>query len=237
MGFDRRILEKAVGILCRTGDILPSPESLVGWLLEQNLNSLTSSEEEPENLHQLEQEEDDEGDGSSGEEDRERDDEDYVLHPRIVCDGCQTCPITGPRFKCKVCPNFDFCQNCFYSGKDHAHTFFRMKEPGFPLIYAGKPEKSHGVGRERGILRDWAQCVKTYSVSSFESWSARLLDGNPATYWQSCGTQGKHWILMEMQTGVVVRELKLFVNPADGSYVPSKILISGGLFDYMIIIK
>ena len=31
-------------------------------------------------------------------------------HPSVGCGGCGSRPITGPRFKCKACENFDFCE-------------------------------------------------------------------------------------------------------------------------------
>jgi hypothetical protein len=52
------------------------------------------------------------------------------------CDQCDVFPIVGHRYKCKVCENFDFCENCFRS-KKHRHPFNRIGEPGesyFPLI-------------------------------------------------------------------------------------------------------
>lgn len=35
-----------------------------------------------------------------------------VKHPSVSCDGCGVDPIKGIRYKCSVCPNFDFCANC-----------------------------------------------------------------------------------------------------------------------------
>jgi len=36
-----------------------------------------------------------------------------VVHSMVTCDGCHASPIKGPRFKCKVCPDYDLCQHCF----------------------------------------------------------------------------------------------------------------------------
>jgi len=35
-----------------------------------------------------------------------------VEHEGVKCDGCGIYPITGDRFKCMVCPQFDLCQKC-----------------------------------------------------------------------------------------------------------------------------
>lgn len=38
------------------------------------------------------------------------------VHESISCDGCSTSAITGLRFKCDTCPNYDLCQRCFVRG-------------------------------------------------------------------------------------------------------------------------
>ncbi len=44
-----------------------------------------------------------------------------AFHPGVSCDGCFATPISGSRFKCKVCENFDFCERCFFSRKNHRY--------------------------------------------------------------------------------------------------------------------
>lgn len=51
-------------------------------------------------------------------------------HDGITCGGCTINPIKGTRFKCKVCENFDYCENCFYTKKGHIHAFSRISEVG-----------------------------------------------------------------------------------------------------------
>jgi hypothetical protein len=51
-------------------------------------------------------------------------------HQGISCDGCLMYPITGQRFKCKACDDFNYCENCFYTKKIHRHNFNRIVEPG-----------------------------------------------------------------------------------------------------------
>jgi len=36
-----------------------------------------------------------------------------VVHMGHICDGCEACPLPGPRFTCRVCRDFDLCWTCF----------------------------------------------------------------------------------------------------------------------------
>eukprot|EP00411_Alexandrium_monilatum_P016696 CAMPEP_0175235674 /NCGR_PEP_ID=MMETSP0093-20121207/27613_1 /TAXON_ID=311494 /ORGANISM="Alexandrium monilatum, Strain CCMP3105" /LENGTH=936 /DNA_ID=CAMNT_0016529603 /DNA_START=8 /DNA_END=2815 /DNA_ORIENTATION=- len=38
-----------------------------------------------------------------------------LLHERVSCDGCAASPIRGPRFRCRECPDYDLCGECFAS--------------------------------------------------------------------------------------------------------------------------
>ena len=60
-------------------------------------------------------------------------------HPGVTCDGCGVGPITGSRFKCKQCNNFDFCERCFSTKRTHKHTFNRIAEPSSAAVFAGRP--------------------------------------------------------------------------------------------------
>lgn len=51
-----------------------------------------------------------------------------VTHPRIICDGCECAPVMGVRYKCAVCPDFDFCEKCEDS-IDHPHPFLKIRRP------------------------------------------------------------------------------------------------------------
>lgn len=51
-----------------------------------------------------------------------------AVHQRVSCDGCGVNPIVGLRYKCSVCPDFDFCEKCEDTVK-HDHAFIKIKEP------------------------------------------------------------------------------------------------------------
>jgi len=50
------------------------------------------------------------------------------VHERVECDGCGVAPITGARYKCTVCKNFDYCEKCEQS-KGHPHAFLKINNP------------------------------------------------------------------------------------------------------------
>eukprot|EP01017_Pseudomicrothorax_dubius_P034981 TRINITY_DN484_c0_g1_i5.p1 TRINITY_DN484_c0_g1~~TRINITY_DN484_c0_g1_i5.p1 ORF type:complete len:506 (+),score=145.04 TRINITY_DN484_c0_g1_i5:23-1540(+) len=51
-----------------------------------------------------------------------------AVHSRVRCDGCTMNPIVGPRFKCTVCEDFDFCSNC-ETNRPHPHAFIKINDP------------------------------------------------------------------------------------------------------------
>ena len=50
------------------------------------------------------------------------------VHERVTCDGCMQMPICGVRYKCAICPNFDYCDRC-WRGNEHLHAFYAIKNP------------------------------------------------------------------------------------------------------------
>nr|CAD7427832.1 unnamed protein product [Timema monikensis] len=161
-------------------------------------------------------------------------------HQGVSCEGCLMFPVTGPRFKCKACDNFNYCEQCFYTKKLHRHSFSRIVEPGELLtratigsaaVFAGKPGRYYrqemSLALNPGLLEDWSKCVKALTVSSRESWAHRLFDGSD-NYWLSCGAQGKHWIHLELFPDVLVHSLRMTVDPADSSYMPSLVVVNAG---------
>uniref|UniRef100_A0A669B1P6 E3 ubiquitin-protein ligase HERC2 n=1 Tax=Oreochromis niloticus TaxID=8128 RepID=A0A669B1P6_ORENI len=153
------------------------------------------------------------------------------VHPGVRCDGCQMFPINGPRFKCRNCDDFDFCENCFKTRKHNTrHSFGRINEPGQSPAFcgrSGKQLKKHHSSQRGMLIDDWSRAVKSLNVSSSVNQASRLIDCSDQC-WQSSGSQGKHWIRLELFPDVLVHRLKMIVDPADSSYMPSLVVVSGG---------
>jgi len=85
-------------------------------------------------------------------------------HDNVTCDNCECYPITGTRYKCGVCNNYDLCAACEALGKhDPAHPMLKINCPGAYANrhYDGLHEflkwssrhghrYGHGHGREHG---------------------------------------------------------------------------------------
>lgn len=50
------------------------------------------------------------------------------MHEKVECDGCGVCPIVGPRYKCTVLKDFDYCSKC-EATKPHDHPFIKINDP------------------------------------------------------------------------------------------------------------
>ena len=51
-----------------------------------------------------------------------------MIHEHVTCDGCGVSPIRNIRYKCLICHNFDFCENCENKGT-HPHAFIKIRHP------------------------------------------------------------------------------------------------------------
>ena len=53
-----------------------------------------------------------------------------IMHFGVKCDGCGAFPIVGCRFKCAICPDFDYCEKCEEKlSEKHNHPFLKIYEP------------------------------------------------------------------------------------------------------------
>ena len=59
---------------------------------------------------------------------------DKIMHKGVTCDGCGVFPLIGCRYKCAICPNFDFCEKCEKKyGKEHSHPLVQISNPNIKL--------------------------------------------------------------------------------------------------------
>jgi hypothetical protein len=66
------------------------------------------------------------------------------IHYGVICDGCDSFPLVGARFKCQSCPDYDLCEGCVAKGvhADTKHNFTKIggvKKPVDPV--ETKPEE------------------------------------------------------------------------------------------------
>lgn len=61
-------------------------------------------------------------------EEKKEDESGPTVHNGVSCDGCSKYPIVGIRYKCSICPDFDFCEEC-ESKVDHPHEFLKIRRP------------------------------------------------------------------------------------------------------------
>jgi len=56
--------------------------------------------------------------------------EQEVVHLGVTCDGCDQANITGPRYKCVVCDDYDLCGGCEAAGRHPGHNMMKITTPG-----------------------------------------------------------------------------------------------------------
>ena len=56
--------------------------------------------------------------------------EELITHYRVKCDGCKKFPIGGIRYKCTICKNFDYCEECEKKyALEHGHPLLKIRKP------------------------------------------------------------------------------------------------------------
>ena len=50
-----------------------------------------------------------------------------IIHSKVMCDGCGMLPISGWRYKCILCDDYNLCENCEERiGRKHWHPFLKL---------------------------------------------------------------------------------------------------------------
>ena len=56
--------------------------------------------------------------------------EELIIHHHVKCDGCKKSPIQGIRYKCTICKNFDYCEECEKKyALEHGHPLLKIRKP------------------------------------------------------------------------------------------------------------
>jgi len=69
-----------------------------------------------------------------------------VVHHGITCDGCQQSPITGVRFKCRACADYDLCEACEAKNvhpADHPMIKFKVEKARHGGFHGGHGRHPH----------------------------------------------------------------------------------------------
>lgn len=113
--------------------------------------------------------------------------EEKQIHSNVTCDGCEKAPISGIRYKCGVCPNYDLCSNCEATGKhDASHPMIKItsSDACSNFHYVGLHEFLKDFSRRRRSFhhprgrRCWSHYGFPQFWNDFHSMSNNLLSDN-----------------------------------------------------------
>lgn len=80
-------------------------------------------------------------------------------HPGVVCDGCDK-PVTGFRYKCVQCPDYDLCGKCETKGLHSEHNMMRISAPElvWPQHFFRRLVKLHDRMNKRAASASASRC-------------------------------------------------------------------------------
>ena len=90
-------------------------------------------------------------------DEKKNNEEKKEIHWNVTCNGCRRYPIVGKRYKCQICPNFDFCEYCYEKEKEnHKHGFNIVKPIDFKILKKEllKAETDDGKAIHHGYICD-----------------------------------------------------------------------------------
>jgi outer membrane biosynthesis protein TonB len=90
-----------------------------------------------------------------------------AVHAGVTCDLCGASPITGVRFKCMICHNFDLCDKCEASGKHPTdHPLIKLREPRMLPMHFPHMSSRCGFRPFGAILRRCARAAAAATAGS-----------------------------------------------------------------------
>merc|ERR1719248_432696 len=102
-----------------------------------------------------------------------------AVHYGVECDGCQQCPIRGPRFKSTTREDFDLCEACVQKEVHKTDHYNKIDQPADPCrgFRRGGP-----CGMMRGMMRGWNKGGWGCQESSHTPVDASALPEAPLQY-------------------------------------------------------
>lgn len=99
------------------------------------------------------------------------------VHENVKCNGCGCLPVTGIRFKCTQCPDFDFCELC-EADTDHPHSFLKITHPVSGPDFLNSPGTPGFLGdvlpTAEMVTQHWnSDDVVTVGERVYRSWTLR----------------------------------------------------------------
>lgn len=132
-----------------------------------------------------------------------------VVHEYVTCDGCGKKPIVGIRYKCSICHDFDFCEQCESKG-DHPHAFLKIRRPEHApkvLIASMEDNERQGIDINGNFLDMGA--VKNV-INSFAPRVPEFLKGMGNMFKGHCKGERKPWCHKRRETE---KECPPFIPP------------------------
>jgi hypothetical protein len=88
---------------------------------------------------------------------KKREDQAKVVHPNLICDGCNADPIIGIRYKCTVRPEYDLCEKC-ESRIQPPYPMLKIRHPSkapahFIAQYANMPQMGQPVIPKKDLYK------------------------------------------------------------------------------------
>jgi hypothetical protein len=109
-----------------------------------------------------------------------------TVHHGYTCDGCDTYPIIGCRYKCTVCHDFDFCEDCEKkNGYEHRHPLIKHREeftfPQRRFLNRCRRFENEGDYQNSGFLKyleDKVKYVKEFFQKSADEIVSKTTEGS-----------------------------------------------------------